>query len=202
MLLSILLQLFRARLFCSGERHFFVICKFSTNNQFILEIPIFFFSRNNAFAISTPSTEQYKGDGIAGRGPTGYGIASIRVDGTDVFAVHNATKKARAYAMKNNKPVIIEAMAYRIGHHSTSDDSTAYRSAAEIEVWQNSEHPITKLKNYIQNKGWWNEQEEHEFADSIRKQILTQISISEKKPKADWRELFQDVYEKMPKHLM
>lgn len=165
------------------------------------KFPIFF-SRNNAFAISTPSTEQYKGDGIAGRGPTGYGIASIRVDGTDVFAVHNATKKARAYAMKNNKPVIIEAMAYRIGHHSTSDDSTAYRSAAEIEVWQNSEHPITKLKNYIQNKGWWNEQEEHEFADSIRKQILTQISISEKKPKADWRELFQDVYEKMPKHLM
>lgn len=42
------------------------------------------------------------------------------VDGTDVFAVHNATRAARNYAMEHNKPVIIEAMAYRVGHHSTS----------------------------------------------------------------------------------
>lgn len=160
------------------------------------------FSRNNGFAISTPSSEQYKGDGIAGRGPTGYGIPAIRVDGTDVFAVHNATKEARNYAMKHNKPVIIEAMAYRVGHHSTSDDSTAYRSAEEIEVWQNSEHPISKLQNYMQKKGWWNEEEESGYVKSVRKQVLSQISVSEKKPKADWRELFRDVYDEMPKHLM
>lgn len=161
-----------------------------------------FFSRNNGFAISTPSSEQYGGDGIAGRGPAGYGIAAIRVDGTDVFAVHNATKAARAYAMTNNKPVIIEAMAYRVGHHSTSDDSTAYRSAEEIDVWQNSEHPINKLQNYMQNKGWWNEQEESDFVKAIRKQVLNQISVSEKKPKADWREMFQDVYNELPQHLL
>lgn len=71
------------------------------------------FSRNNGFAISTPSDEQYKGDGIAGRGPA-YGISTIRVDGTDVFAVYNATKKAREFAIKNNRPVIIEAMSYRL----------------------------------------------------------------------------------------
>lgn len=174
-------------------------------NQSSCELKMLFISinsRNNGFAISTPSSEQYKGDGIAGRGPVGYGIASIRVDGTDVFAVHNATKQAREYAMTNNAPVIIEAMAYRVGHHSTSDDSTAYRSAEEIEVWQNSEHPITKLQNYMQKKGWWNEQDENDFVKSIRKQVLAQISTSEKKPKADWREMFNDVYEKLPKHLM
>lgn len=158
-------------------------------------------SRNNGFAISTPSTEQYKGDGIAGRGPTGYGIPAIRVDGTDVFAVYNATKQAREYVLKHNKPVIIEAMAYRVGHHSTSDDSTAYRSAQEIETWQKTEQPITKLENYMRTKGWWNEQDEKDFVKRIRKQVLTQISTSEKKPKADWREMFNDVYEKMPKHL-
>lgn len=73
---------------------------------------LFVCSRNNGFAISTPSKEQYKGDGIAGRGPA-YGIATIRVDGTDTFAVYNGTKLAREYALKNNKPVILEAMAYR-----------------------------------------------------------------------------------------
>lgn len=159
------------------------------------------FSRNNGFAISTPSSEQYKGDGIAGRGPAGYGISAIRVDGTDVFAVYNATKAARDYALKNNKPVIVEAMAYRVGHHSTSDDSTAYRSAEEIEIWQNSEHPINKLQSYMKNKGWWNEQEENDHVKAIRKQVLTQISLSEKKPKADWREMFQNVYNDIPAHL-
>lgn len=72
----------------------------------------FFRSRNNGFAISTPSSEQYKGDGIAGRA-AGYGIPAIRVDGTDVFAVYNATKLAREYALTNNSPVVLEAMAYR-----------------------------------------------------------------------------------------
>lgn len=123
------------------------------------------------------------------------------MDGTDVFAVHNATKIAREYALKNNKPVILEAMAYRVGHHSTSDDSTAYRSAEEIEVWNTQAHPISKLKNYIVARGWWNEQEENAFTKDIRKQILTQINTSEKKLKPDWREMFNDVYYDMPDHL-
>lgn len=115
--------------------------------------------------------------------------------------MYNATQQAREFAMQNNKPVIIEAMAYRVGHHSTSDDSTAYRSAEEIEVWQNSEHPINKLQNYMRKKGWWNEQDENEYVKAVRKQVLAQISASEKKPKADWHEMFTDVYEEMPSHL-
>lgn len=166
-----------------------------------LNCPVILFCRNNGYAISTPSHEQYKGDGIAGRGPAGYGIAAIRVDGTDVFAVHNATKLAREYALKHNKPVILEAMAYRVGHHSTSDDSTAYRSIEEIDGWNTAAHPINKLKNYIVARGWWNEDEENQFTKGVRKQILGQIGSSEKKSKPDWREMFHDVYYDMPTHL-
>ena len=89
------------------------------------------FSRNNGYAISTPVSEQYRGDGIAVRGPA-YGMSTIRVDGNDVLAVYNATQAAREIAEKENKPVLIEAMTYRIGHHSTSDDSSAYRSVDEV----------------------------------------------------------------------
>lgn len=64
-----------------------------------LSAPVVFFCRNNKWAISTPSREQYRGDGIAGRG-IAYGIDTIRVDGNDFFAVYNATKKAKAYEMK------------------------------------------------------------------------------------------------------
>ncbi|KAM7361129.1 branched chain keto acid dehydrogenase E1 subunit alpha [Cochliomyia hominivorax] len=165
-----------------------------------LECPVIMFCRNNGFAISTPSHEQYAGDGIAARGPA-YGIATIRVDGTDVFAVYNAMKLAREYTLRENKPVIFEAMAYRVGHHSTSDDSTAYRSAEEIEIWNSVEHPISKLKNYMIKQGWFNEEEEKAFVKDIRKQVLKQISVSEKKLKPSYKEMFKDVYAEMPQHL-
>lgn len=77
-----------------------------------LECPVIFFCRNNGYAISTHVDEQYKGDGIAARGPA-YGINTIRVDGNDVLAVYNATKKAKEYALVESKPVLIEALTYR-----------------------------------------------------------------------------------------
>lgn len=92
-------------------------------------------------------------------------------------------------------------MAYRVGHHSTSDDSTAYRSAEEIEVWQNAENPIGKLRNYLKHRGWWNEQEETAYMQDVRKEVLKQINESERKPKPNWREMFNDVYNDMPVHL-
>ncbi|XP_016950344.1 2-oxoisovalerate dehydrogenase subunit alpha, mitochondrial [Drosophila biarmipes] len=167
-----------------------------------LGCPVILFCRNNGFAISTPSHEQYRGDGIAGRGPMGYGIATIRVDGTDVFAVYNAMKMAREYTLRENKPVVFEALAYRVGHHSTSDDSTAYRPAEEIEVWNSVEHPISKLKRYMVHKGWFDEDAENEFVKDVRKKVLKQIAVSEKKLKPNWREMFEDVYAEMPDHLV
>ena len=70
------------------------------------------FSRNNGFAISTPTPEQYRGDGIASRG-LGYGIPSIRVNGNDVFAMYNAVKAARELSLGQMRPVLVEAMTYR-----------------------------------------------------------------------------------------
>ena len=120
----------------------------------------YYFSRNNGYAISTPTREQFRGDGIASRG-TGYGITTIRVDGNDVFAVYNATKAAREIAIKQSRPVLIEAMTYRVGHHSTSDDSTAYRSVDEMKSWENDDNPVIRFREYMIKKGWWN-MEKHE----------------------------------------
>jgi 2-oxoisovalerate dehydrogenase E1 component alpha subunit len=120
----------------------------------VYEVPLIFICRNNGYAISTPVRDQYRGDGIASRG-AGYGIVTIRVDGNDLFAVYNATKAAREIAVTQSRPVLIEAMTYRLGHHSTSDDSTAYRSIDEINSWEKDDNPILRFKNYLVNKGWW-----------------------------------------------
>ncbi|CAG0891773.1 unnamed protein product, partial [Darwinula stevensoni] len=132
--------------------------------------------RNNGYAISTPTQEQYAGDGIAGRGPA-YGITSIRVDGNDVLAVYNVTKEARRIAVEEMRPVLVEAMTYRIGHHSTSDDSSAYRSVDEVRSWSEQDHPITKMRYYLEQKNLWNEKQEEEWKSSSKKQSWTSGSI-------------------------
>lgn len=164
-----------------------------------LKCPIIFVCRNNGYAISTPCSEQFKGDGIAARGPA-YGIRTIRVDGNDVLAMYYATKAAREYSVKEGKPILIEAMTYRIGHHSTSDDSTAYRSTDEIESW-NHYTPITRYRNYLKSINLWCEQREQKLSESMKKSVLLAFSDAEKELKPHWKELFTDVYHTMPKHI-
>jgi len=74
--------------------------------------PTLFLVRNNGFAISTPSTEQFYGDGIAARGP-GYGIDTVRVDGNDILAVLGAVREARRRCLHQGRAVLVEAMSYR-----------------------------------------------------------------------------------------
>lgn len=159
--------------------------------------PIVFICRNNGFAISTPTLEQYRGDGIASRG-VGYGIDTIRVDGNDIFAVREATAEARRMANQDGgKPILIEAMSYRVSHHSTSDDSFAYRARVEVEDWKRRDNPITRLRKWMEQKGIWGEDKEKEARSSIRKEVLKAFSTAEKEKKPPLREMFTDVYEKL-----
>ncbi|PRD33639.1 UNVERIFIED_CONTAM: Bckdha [Trichonephila clavipes] len=165
-----------------------------------LNCPIIFFCRNNGYAISTPTHEQYKGDGIAARGPA-YGIPSIRVDGNDILAVYNVTKAARQLVVDESKPVLIEAMTYRIGHHSTSDDSSAYRSVDEVRFWHQKDHPISRLRKYMENLGWWDESKEKAWKEETKKQVMQTVVKAEKLKRAPIDEMLKDVYDEMPPHL-
>mmetsp|Transcript_10356 Transcript_10356/g.11891 ORF Transcript_10356/g.11891 Transcript_10356/m.11891 type:complete len:422 (+) Transcript_10356:236-1501(+) len=167
-----------------------------------LDCPVLFFCRNNGYAISTPVKDQYAGDGIVSRAE-GYGIASVRVDGNDVLAVQKVTKLARAYALKHNKPVLVEAMSYRQGHHSTSDDSTTYREIEEIEHWKQGCHPITRFRKFMEDRSWWNDDLEKELRASERKLILEAVREGEDKGKSQSLDnLFEDVYSDIPPHLL
>ncbi|GAA5807429.1 hypothetical protein MFLAVUS_000790 [Mucor flavus] len=166
-----------------------------------LKSPVIFFCRNNGFAISTPASEQYKGDGIASRG-IGYGIDTIRVDGNDIWAIYNATKAAREMAIKEQKPVLIEAMTYRIGHHSTSDDSTKYRDRKEVEERAQFDNPVTRLRRYLENKNWWSQEEEDAYRKKVKKDILVSFTAAEKRKKPALKHLFTDVYDELTPNLV
>ncbi|KAI7883149.1 Dehydrogenase, E1 component [Lichtheimia hyalospora FSU 10163] len=165
-----------------------------------LNCPVIFLCRNNGYAISTPASEQYKGDGIASRG-VGYGIDTIRVDGNDIWAVYNATKAARQIAVEENRPVLIEAMTYRIGHHSTSDDSTKYRDRKEVEERAKFDNPVTRLRRYLENKQWWTQEEEDQWRKEVRSSLMKSFSAAEKRKKPAVDALFTDVYDELPSNL-
>jgi 2-oxoisovalerate dehydrogenase E1 component alpha subunit len=159
------------------------------------ECPVIFFCRNNGYAISTSTQEQYRGDGIAARA-LGYGIDTIRVDGNDLWAVREATKKARQMALQDGgRPVMIEAMTYRVSHHSTSDDSFAYRKKVEVEEWKRRDNPIIRLRKWMEAKGIWNEEKEREARESIRRDVLKAFSEAEREKKPALQAMFEDVYE-------
>lgn len=159
-----------------------------------LNCPVIFFCRNNGFAISTPIEDQYSGDGIASRAP-GYGMMCIRVDGNDLMAVFNATAKAREIALAEKRPVLIEAITYRQGHHSTSDDSSRYRSVDEVNMWQKTDHPISRFRQYLFSKNWWTQAEDEKLQKQLKKEVLTALVTAEKKKKPSIASMFEDVYE-------
>lgn len=166
-----------------------------------LDAPMLFICRNNGYAISTPVSDQFRGDGIVSRA-VGYGMRGIRVDGNDVFAVHLATRAARALALEHSCPVLIELMSYRRGHHSTSDDSTRYRPAADIKYWHDHLDPVARLRSFLEDRGWWSAEREQELRDTERLAVLQALERAEKKGRPNIDGLFEDVYAQMPWHLV
>jgi 2-oxoisovalerate dehydrogenase E1 component alpha subunit len=166
-----------------------------------LKAPVIFFCRNNGYAISTPVSDQYAGDGIVGRAP-GYGMAGIRVDGNDIFAVHAAVREAKKYALVHKAPVLIEAMTYRQGHHSTSDDSTRYRSTAEVQEFADRVDPFFRLENFLQHQDWLSPADIARMRDEEKIAVLRAMEQAERRPKPPLDGLFEDVYHEMPPNLI
>ncbi|WVZ88761.1 hypothetical protein U9M48_035237 [Paspalum notatum var. saurae] len=166
----------------------------------VMETPVIFFCRNNGWAISTPTTEQFRSDGVVVRGQA-YGIRGIRVDGNDALAVYSAVHAAREMAITEGRPILVEALTYRVGHHSTSDDSTKYRPIDEIEHWRTARDPISRYRKWVQGNDWWSDAEESELRSRVRKELLQAIQVAERMPKPPVAELFTDVYDQIPSNL-
>ena len=163
------------------------------NMAAVHKAPVIFFCRNNGYAISTPSSQQFAGNGIASRG-VGYGIKTIRVDGNDIFAVLKATQDARKFAIENEQPIIIEAMSYRLGAHSTSDDPSGYRTREEEAKY--AEHdPILRMKNWMLAQNLLTEEQDKQMYETLREEVLAAVKVAEVIDKPSLENMFEDVYD-------
>ena len=157
------------------------------------------------YAISTPIDDQYAGDGIAVRG-VAYGMPTIRVDGNDVFAIYNACKNARELIIKEKRPVLVEAISFRVGDHSTSDFSQRYRDDKEMQKWKDLlgkiKSPIDRFEKYLTKRGLVKAEDTQRFRDEARQAVRDALKngIEARKPAID--ELFNDVYDVIPPHIL
>lgn len=158
-----------------------------------LDVPVIFLCRNNGYAISTPASQQYRSDGVAGRA-VGAGVAALRVDGNDVWAVMSAVKHARNYAMDKVAPVLVELMTYRTSHHSTSDDSSRYRSEQEMKWFEKMACPVERTGKYLIQKGWWDMDKDNKFRSEQRELVLSALEKAEKVEMPLPDDLFGQVY--------
>ncbi|MGO3146994.1 MAG: thiamine pyrophosphate-dependent enzyme [Leucobacter sp.] len=114
------------------------------------QTPEVFVVQNNKWAISVPVERQSRTPLY--RRALGFGIRSVQIDGNDPLAAYAVGRRFLRLAREGKGPGYIEALTYRIGAHTTSDDPTRYREQAELEHWQQRD-PIKRLETYLREQG-------------------------------------------------
>ncbi|CAN7267536.1 thiamine pyrophosphate-dependent dehydrogenase E1 component subunit alpha [Microbacterium foliorum] len=114
------------------------------------QAPTVFFLQNNHWAISVPVSTQSRVPLV--ERSAGYGIPSVRVDGNDVLASYAVSRVALDEARSGGGPRAIEAVTYRLGAHTTSDDPTKYRGSDEEQSWAQRD-PIDRMRAFLENRG-------------------------------------------------
>ena len=165
----------------------------------VLQSPAIFILRNNGYAISTPESAQTAATNLVDRAK-GYGIHGEQIDGNDMLLVIQTLKSAVNRARHHHQPTLIEAMTYRMGAHSSSDDPSAYRTSEETHQWASFD-PLVRLLNHAKWRQLWTDKDHSDFEQEISKKIGECISECEPLPHPSIDSLFDDVYHTMPPHL-
>jgi 2-oxoisovalerate dehydrogenase E1 component alpha subunit len=158
----------------------------------VFAVPCVFFVQNNQWAISLPVDRQQAGPSIAHRA-IGYGMPGIRVDGNDVLACYAVMAEAAQRARRGGGPTLIEAITYRMGPHTTSDDPTRYRSDEELQYWR-ARDPIDRYRIYLEAKEVWTQRLEERVTTRAHRMRAELRDAMINTPDVDVAEVFDTVY--------
>jgi pyruvate dehydrogenase E1 component alpha subunit len=165
----------------------------------VFKSPVVFFCTNNQWAISCPLSQQTASETIAQKS-IAYGMPGVRVDGNDVLAVYQATSEARERALRGDGPTLIEALSFRLGPHSSSDDPSRYRPRAEEDEWR-AKDPIGRFREFLLARGVLDAKREDEMNAQINDELVAAVKHAEAVPMPASKTMFDDVFGTMPKNL-
>jgi len=147
--------------------------------------PVVFFCQNNQWAISVPLSKQAAGPLY--KRAFGFGFPGVQVDGNDVLAVYAVTKAAADRAREGGGPTLIEALTYRLGAHTTTDDPTRYRTVDELDTWKARE-PIGRYRAFLEKAGLWSDELERDVqaeADRVAAEVRAAVEDMPDPPLSD-----------------
>lgn len=166
----------------------------------VYKLPCIFFCQNNQYAISVPRHRQTAAPTIAQKA-LGYGFPGVLVDGNDIFAVYAVMREAVERARRGQGPALIEAYTYRMGAHTTADDPTKYRDAAEVEEWK-ARDPLLRVQRYLQDQGQWSEAWEHEVFEACTAEVEEAMAAAAAVPLPPPQDMFRYMYAEMTPQLI
>ncbi len=165
----------------------------------VFKTPTIFFCQNNHWAISVPLSKQTGAASLVDKA-SGYGLPRIQIDGNDILAVYHAVHDAAQRARAGGGPTFIEAITYRAGPHTSSDDPTRFQPKKDLEKWKKLD-PITRFEKYLYSKNFLKNGHAKEIRGSFDYEINNLISKAEKYSPPPINTLFSDVYSNLPWHL-
>jgi len=162
----------------------------------VYDTPTIFFINNNQWAISIPPDEQTASRTLAEKA-TAYGFEGVRVDGMDPLAVYQVTRDAAAKARDPGpdqlRPTLVEAVTYRYGPHTTSDDPTVYRDDAEVAAWRDRD-PIPRLETFLRDTGRLDDALLAAIEDEIEDEVDEIVELAEAAEQPSPDEMFDHTY--------
>jgi len=165
----------------------------------VFKVPAVFFCQNNQWAISVPLSQQTRSESLAVKA-VAYGMPGVQVDGNDLLAVIAATRQAVERARRGEGPTFLEAVTFRMGGHSSSDDPTRYRDKDLVGTWEKRD-PVHRLREYLRAGGKLKDGVEEKWVEEINAEITRAIAEAEALPPPAIETMFTDVYRDLPKHL-
>jgi len=165
----------------------------------VFRTPNVFVCYNNQWAISTPRSRQTASATIAQKALS-YGFPGVAVDGNDVLAVATVVGEALDRARRGQGPTLIEAMTYRMGHHTTSDDAGKYRPESEVREWEKKD-PLLRFQAYLKNKSLWDKAYEDALLQRLAAEVEEAVAKGESFPSPAVEEIFAHTFKVMPPRL-
>lgn len=161
------------------------------NMAALWKLPVIYVVENNRYGMGT-SVERHAASGALHRRGEPYGIQGHVVDGMDVMAVRDAGLMAMDHVRGGGGPLLLEMQTYRYRGHSMSDPGQ-YRSKEEVDQFKTHQDPIERLKATLIKEHGFAESDLKEVDKKIKKVCLDAVTVAEKSPEPDARELYTDI---------
>jgi len=146
------------------------------NLSALWDLPVLFLCENNLYAMGT-RIDRYESQTDLALKAASYEMTAWSVDGMDVLAVEEATRRAAAEVRAGSRPCFLELRTYRFRAHSMYDPDI-YRSKDEIEAWKQHD-PITDLIEQLRAGELIADSDVEELERSIAEEIDAAIAFAE-----------------------